>query len=433
MRIGFIIPRDLHNINPFKGQPLNALYLSTIVANHFQDRVTVELIDLRGIKKEFIDYYLPEKDIYFYSVTSLEFIEIKRTVAFLRELYPKAKHIAGGIHISLFPKESSEVFDVVAQGEGEDIIIQTVNDTIANELKPFYKETRFVDLNLYPYPNRAFLPKKSIVMTGQLSGVEANLPATGLILSRGCPYKCLFCANLYRATPRCRSPELIQQEIEYLKKEYGVQALVIKDDTIISINEKDAVRTLSAIAKCKVKWRGNSRASRIKESLVKLASEAGCVELALGVESAEQKVLDISLKRLNLPEAKEFILMLKKYGIGARLNLMFGLPGESKVIAKKTIEFIEEVEPSGVLLSIFMPIPGCDMYQHPEKFGINLNPDLTFDKLFVAFNRFGDDEHIEPAFVYDKVTPYGESLSPEEIVANYMEVQTYLKSKKLVF
>ena len=143
----------------------------------------------------------------------------------IRVVYPKARHIAGGIHINIYHQECAKLFDVIAIGEGEDIIVEIIKDAFASKLKNVYTESRQVNINHYPYPDRKFLPKTAVVDRGLLNGEYKEMLGTTSLFSRGCMYKCDFCANLTQSALRLRTPELIVEEIEYLKRDYGVQAL----------------------------------------------------------------------------------------------------------------------------------------------------------------------------------------------------------------
>jgi len=433
LRIGFVVPCDLHNYEPFRNQPLNALHLLTIIKQHYGENVDVSIIDLRGVHTKNITYYISEKDLYLYSVATIEYLETVRTVEEVRKLFPKAKHVAGGIHINIYPNESSKHFDGISLGDGENTICEIVNDAIDNNLKQKYIETKILDVNEVPHPDRGFLPKRSIVNEGLLNGEYYHLPSTAVLFSRGCPFNCSFCANLIQSKAKFRSSALIVKEIEYLKRVYGVKALAIKDDNIMSANVECSTEVLTAIGKTDVKWRGNSRANNISEETVKLAKESGCVDLAIGIESISQKVLNNINKRLNLGKAKVFLGYLKKYGIDIRLNLIIGLPGEPTNIVDKSIEFIEKFGPSSVLLSILTPVPGSDMFENPEKYGMIFDKNTPFNKLFCLFGRFDENEKPDMVFEYKRVTPFGESMSNDQISDNYSYLQEYLRNRKLTF
>src|SRR3989344_2444044 len=118
MKIGFINPGNEHNFKQFKiGTPLGALYLLTILEEKFGKNTDLELIDLRGLNEEDKPYRVHEKDLFFYSITSPEWCQIKRLSSKIKEIYPKSKHVAGGPHVEIFPDETSQVFDAISLGD----------------------------------------------------------------------------------------------------------------------------------------------------------------------------------------------------------------------------------------------------------------------------------------------------------------------------
>ncbi|MDP2943877.1 MAG: radical SAM protein [Candidatus Omnitrophota bacterium] len=435
LNIGFIIPSGKNNFDPFRNQPLVAPYLLTIVEKKFGSKVNLSIIDLRGINENSIQYHIPENDIFLYSVATPDFNEILNIVKILRSVYQKSKHIAGGPHINIFPEETSKVFDSIVLGEGEESIINVINDILSLEQKSIYRQESKIDLNAYPYPSRKYMPKTTIVSTGLLDDEYLNLKGTTVIFSRGCVFNCHFCANknLSFGPLRYRSPRLVEEEIEYLKKEYQIEALALKDDNAIPLDLNIAKPLLEAIGRTNVKWRGQSRANGVHPDMVRLAKEAGCTDVAIGIESVSPKVLRLVNKKIDLAKAKDYINKLHETGIGVRLHFIIGLPGEEEDIVKQTLNFIDETKPQSVLLSIFCPAPGSKIYESPEEFGIKLDTSVNWENYRTAFGRFDANEFPSMVFEYKDVTPWGKGISKERILKNCIELQTILRERKLNF
>jgi len=231
---------------------------------------------------------------------------------------------------------------------------------------------------------------------------------------------------------RYRSPANIESEITYLKESFGVRGLAVKDDNGIPLDKRVAAPYLETLARCGIKWRGQSRGNGIGEDMVRLAQQSGCTDLGIGIESVSQKVLDAINKKLDLDEAQKYIELLHKYGIGARVHLIVGLPGEPDDIVEQTIAFIRSARPSSVLLSLFCPIPGSYISQHPEAFGMQLLVKDLAD-LRSVFARFDPDEEPYALFRYDDVTPQGKGMPVSTIIENYMAIQAYCRENNLVF
>ena len=138
--IGFIEPSSDYLFDPFRGDPFTHFYILTILEDYFGSQIQAKLIDLRGIKKEFAIYHIPECDIYLHSVYTLDYNEELFLVKTIREIYPKSIHIAGGPHIREFTKENMSIFDSLILGEGEIIIIKAIEDFLRDGLQKIYQE-----------------------------------------------------------------------------------------------------------------------------------------------------------------------------------------------------------------------------------------------------------------------------------------------------
>jgi len=432
LRITFVLAPDNLNYKPFKNQQLTAMYLLTILEKTFGDRVNLSITDLRGVKEDAIKYYIDEKDVYCYTVYSPLYRDICELKNLIRSLYPKARHLVGGPHVDLFWKEIKG-FDALAVGEGEIIIVQIIKDILKNKLKRVYKNSQVVDINKYPYSCRKYQPSACVVDTDFfVADTKQPLRATNVLFSRGCPFRCRFCANLNYGPIRYRLPKLVEEEIKYLKRAYGVEALVLRDDNAIPVNKKIAEPFLKAIGRAKVKWRGQSRANGITEDMVKLAAKTGCLDIAMGIESPVPKVLEITDKKIDLDEAKKYIKTLKKYGINVKLLLMLGLPGEPNDIVSRMLDFIDETQPRSVGLALFCPFPGSEITNNYKKYGIKyINPNLH--EYRILYGRFDKDEKPRLMFEYNKVTPWGKGMSSAQIIDNYTKLQAILRKRNLNF
>ena len=427
LSIAFVIAGGRDNFNPFQNPPLCELHLLTLLEEQFGDKVELSMIDLRGIEMKYISYYIPEKDIYMYSLYTPEWVETISALNTIKGLFPKSTHIGGGPHINIFPEECGNMFDSIVLGEGEMSIVNIINDYIDLKVKPIYRQSGDIDINRYSHPLRKYLPKAAVIEKGHLHGEYSDMPGTAVLFSRGCPFKCHFCANLTFGNVRFRTPELIKKEIEYLKKEYQIEALSLKDDNGIPISVKDAEPLLTALGECGIKWRGQSRANGIKPEMVKLAAEAGCKEIGIGLESISKNALKLVHKGLNLDKAREYMDLLQNHGIGVRLHFIIGLPGEPEDVIDQTISFLENVSPVSVLASILCPLPGSAIYKTPEKYGVKILS-RDWSKYRVAFGRF-EDEDLPKVMEYEEMTPWGKSMPWHQIQKNYDELQTYLRER----
>lgn len=436
LKIGFILPSSYYLTNPFRGEPFTQLHILTILEDYFGDRLNLCLIDLRGVSQRFIIYRIPRCDIYLHSVYTLDYNEQSFIVGELRRKYPEALHIAGGPHVNEFPEESLKIFDSLIVGEGEQTIVQAVKDILLSNLQKIYVQSLIIDINAYPYWKRKYLPdgavaKENLMNLKHKPGYDKIL-AANVLFSRGCPYSCHFCAiqQMRRSTPgiRFRSPENIRAEIEYLKKEYSIQAIVLSDEISIPLEKDHAFQHLEAIKSSDILWRGQCRVDGITPEIAVLARESGCIALGLGVESAIQKSLDIIGKKISVERSKQTIKLLKDNDIEARIYLIIGLPGEPEDVVEQTWAFIEETAPDLVYLSLFTVRPGTAIFNQPEKFGmkrINTDWDKTMHHQGEALLTSA------LTFEYNEQTPWGKGMPNEQIINNFQELKKRLIKHKI--
>ncbi|MEK6552871.1 MAG: hypothetical protein AABZ54_05425, partial [Bacteroidota bacterium] len=72
LKIGFIFPSSEYLYDPFRGDPHTHFQILTVLEHALGSGAELSLIDLRGIKKEFAIYHIPECDIYLHSVYTLD-------------------------------------------------------------------------------------------------------------------------------------------------------------------------------------------------------------------------------------------------------------------------------------------------------------------------------------------------------------------------
>ena len=438
LRVGFIFPSSDYLFDPFRGDPHTHFQILTILEEEFGREVQLSLIDLRGIKREFALYHIPECDVYLYSLYSLDYRELESLVGGLRGRYEKATHIAGGPHATLFQEESLRLFDTLILGEGEVTIGEALRAVMAGEkLKPIYRQETPLDINRFPYPRRKYLPAASVARKGLMTmktrpGCD-QLLSTTVIFSRGCPYRCSFCAipAVKKASPgiRYRRPALIEEEINYLIREYGMEGISLLDEIAIPLKREAAIAHLEAIGRTGIRWRGQTRVDALTGEIARLARDSGCLTLSLGVESPSQQVLDIVNKRIDVEESKKTIRLLKENGIECRVFIVSGLPGEPEDIVERTMDFLDETQPDMVMMSLFTVRPGTEVYDHPERFGIK-TVDSNWENMMNLQNRYGK-EKIRLTFEYAEETPWGKGFSQERIIGNFLELQARIRDRGL--
>jgi radical SAM superfamily enzyme YgiQ (UPF0313 family) len=341
--------------------------------------------------------YQPDVIILEVSTASLE--TDMRQVQRIKDSRPNAKIIFCGIHLDMYRPEfmeSTPLVDYVMKGEYDLNIVKLIETIESNG--DFSKVPSLVyrngdgsayetergeviqDLGSIPWPSRDQLPMLSY---WDLPGGIPE-PSLQMWASRGCPFKCIFCAwpqimygnNQYRT----RNPIDVVDEIEAMVKQYGFRSYYFDDDTF-NIGKKRLLTLCEEIKRRgmhkTLPWAAMSRADTSDRETLKAMKEAGLKGIKYGVESGSQELVDAADKALNLEKVEEMVAVTRELGIHQHLTFSFGLPGETWETVRKTIDFAKKLNPETIQFSIMTPFPGSTFYKMLEKDGKLLTKDWS--------------------------------------------------------
>ncbi|HEX3880450.1 MAG TPA: radical SAM protein [Bryobacteraceae bacterium] len=186
-----------------------------------------------------------------------------------------------------------------------------------------------------------------------------------IVSSRGCPYKCNWCAKpIWGANYHSRAPHLVAEELREVKTRFAPDHIWFADD-IFALSRQwtsrfaDAVEELDA----RIPFKMQSRCDLMTRSTVADLERAGCAEVWMGVESGAQEILDAMDKGTRLREVHEARENLRRHGIRACFFLQFGYPGETWKEIEKTIDLIRETQPDDIGISVSYPLPGTAFHE----------------------------------------------------------------------
>lgn len=230
------------------------------------------------------------------------------------------------------------------------------------------------DLDQLPFPARDLI---DIALYRQAWREAHGFFSLNLVSSRGCPYRCNWCAKpIYGDSFHARTPESVAEEMWQLREIFGADHLWFADD-LFGINNRwvqhfaDHVRRRNAAIPFKVQARADLMR---KEETVAALARSGCAEVWMGVESGSQKVLDAMDKGIRIEQVLRARQNLKQHGVRACFFLQFGYPGETWSDIQKTIQMVRETRPDDIGVSVSYPLPGTRFYQRVrEELGAKSN------------------------------------------------------------
>lgn len=192
--------------------------------------------------------------------------------------------------------------------------------------------------------------------------------SVNMVSSRGCPYRCNWCAKPISGNKfHLRPAAIVAEEMRQLKVEVGAQHIWFGDDVFalnhVWVQEFAAEVTARHAA---LPFKIQSRADLLSDQTVTALKTAGCAEVWMGVESGSQKILNAMDKGLRLENVYEAQRRLKQAQIRACYFLQFGYPGERWEELQETIEFVRETRPDDIGISFSYPLPGTPFYERVQ-------------------------------------------------------------------
>ncbi len=325
--------------------------------------------------------------------------------------------IFGGIHPTIVPEEviKQKNVDIICVGEGEEALLELARSIdkkrnnyrirnlwfkkngkiIKNEIRPLIKnldELPFPDKDLYYSQTAPFMKGHYLIMA-----------------TRGCPYRCTYCANHVKAKVfsgkgkyvRQRSVENVLKELIWAKKKYPQIKKVNLPDDILPIN-KEWMREFIARYKKEINlpFLCYAHSRNIDLEMATLLKKGGCFWLNIGLQTASEKNRKRLLNRIESnDEVRKAIKNCHKVSLKFSLDHIFGIPFEGEKEYVEGLKFYNELRPSSMNVFWLAYFPKTEIINLAKKAGIINEEDekkINQGKISncAVFKVSGDDEDI---------------------------------------
>jgi anaerobic magnesium-protoporphyrin IX monomethyl ester cyclase len=308
-----------------------------------------------------------------------------------RDICPDAFVIAGGNVPTVSYKDifgDTQAFDAVCHGEGELPLLELlVSDSMhehvekslswitKNKLDRKYDfEHNFIDeLDEIPF-DYSIIRQDDYELNPTIrsySSVKSKGKSFNIMTSRGCPFRCIFCAShrTHGRDMRYHSFGRVKEDILRLKNEFGINVITIEDDHFMGDKQR-AYEIVKFIGEQGVTaFFPNSLAlyALSREMLVTL-KDAGVDQLILAVESGSDYVLkNVMKKPLKLDIVSRVVKDCREIGIYTDCNILLGLPGERKQDIEDTRKFLKTVPANWFRINVATPLLGSEMHDICEE------------------------------------------------------------------
>jgi radical SAM superfamily enzyme YgiQ (UPF0313 family) len=282
------------------------------------------------------------------SVTRLSFVPWLRELVQEVRRHTSAPVVLGGVGFSIAPVPIMEVteadFGIV--GDGEETALQLASclqqrkdpselDNLAHwqDCRVVCNARRGADIAAQPASSRRLFDNRRYQAEGAMVGIETK---------RGCPEKCIYCADPLAkgAIVRMRPPQLVAQEMDNLVQQDVVWYHLCDSEFNMPLSHaKDVCRAIiDAGLDDKVRWYTYCSPLFFDAELAELMLKAGCAGINFGVDSLSDRQLRRLGRRHRLKDIEKLVGLMRKAGLNFMFDLLLGGPGETEETIRATAQ-----------------------------------------------------------------------------------------------
>ena len=299
---------------------------------------------------------------------------------FVRGIKGDLPIVWGGVHPSLMPQQTLEspFCDAVVRGEGEATFLeylerlremQDMDGVLGLSFKRMSGE--IVHNHARPVLEMDGLPPVPYDLV-DIEKYKLRGLLWALYTSRGCPFKCAFCAvsKVHSRRWRGQSAERIFREMERVVRHGQRQVNVCEDNFFVKLSRVKELANLLVERGLQVEWTASARITdilRMSPELLRLLHKAGLRHLHIGAESGSDRILAMLDKKIVAEDIATANLKLKEVGIVPELIFMMGFPTETDEERQLTLDLIERLKKDNPdvwfwRMNRYVPYPGTPLF-----------------------------------------------------------------------
>jgi radical SAM superfamily enzyme YgiQ (UPF0313 family)/SAM-dependent methyltransferase len=305
--------------------------------------------------------------------------------------------VVGGHHISQLPWRLPQWMDVGVVGEGEVTFLELC--------RSYQRHGGFAPDELGRIKGIAYHADGQVLVTERrplvkpldlLPPPDRRPPAAGgtigMCSSRGCPFRCVFCAcTSFWRRYRMHSAARVVSEISDAVERYGIRGVAFVDDLVIAsggrlLQMRDLLRERGLLGKIAV-HSATVQASMMNREVAALISELGFKSVFVGVESGSPRILSyLKSGAVTVEQNQQTIDLCHEYGIACYVAVIFGTPGETLEDMQRTYDFIEKNRDRVISSRCYhlIPTPGTPLWEQSMARGL-VSEDMDWDRAAMAF------------------------------------------------
>jgi len=260
--------------------------------------------------------------------------------------------IMGGMHPLLCPDEAAAHADSLLIGDAEGVWPGVVADAMSGHLAPRYNCQTDQPIQAGTFPDRS------------LYGHRKYLPIHLMQYSRGCRYRCSYCAisSYFSARHFTRDPQEVVEEIRAAKSRF----VFFVDDNLVGDHDR-AKELFRALIPLRIHWVSQGSIDMLGDAeLMDLMMRSGCLGHVIGFESLSDGSLHEMRKDVNRRFAheqyREAIERIRKWGMQVWSALTFGHDSDTLESIERTCSWTIDSKFTFAAFNVLMPYPGTPLY-----------------------------------------------------------------------
>ncbi|OFW07485.1 MAG: hypothetical protein A3H96_07030 [Acidobacteria bacterium RIFCSPLOWO2_02_FULL_67_36] len=276
----------------------------------------------------------------------------------------------GGLHVSVLPEEAAAHADYVIVGEGEHVWPAVVDAASRREAPRMFSAAEF------PPVDAAHLPAPRYDLLGTRPYNRFTVQT-----SRGCPWRCDFCASNVMLAERYRKRPVgdVVRDIEAIRQVRERPFIEFADDNTF-VDKRWGKALCRRLAPLHLHWFTETDITVADDpELLDLMREAGCRQVLVGLESPTASALQgVELHAdFKARTAQTYVAALRRiqsHGITVNGCFILGLDGHTPAIFEDVLQFARMVPLYDVQITILTAFPGTPLYRRLLKEGRILEP-----------------------------------------------------------
>jgi radical SAM superfamily enzyme YgiQ (UPF0313 family) len=163
-----------------------------------------------------------------------------------------------------------------------------------------------------------------------------------------------------------------------LRERFGLRSFLLFDD-VVGLDPERFTRLLDLMIEARfgMEWACCTRADLLTDAHARKMKAAGCVEVAVGIESGDPDVLARTRKNITLDQVRDAARICRENGLLFYAMCIIGLPGETRDSVRATCRFLKEINPFYTQVCFSTPLPNTPNYTWYKEHGFLLTEDWT--------------------------------------------------------